>query len=74
MYTAYITSRGSFCINLLDLNLQWFNILRSHILVHCWFGYLRYQCKSVVLDTAELYGILYKSSRMGVLWISLCGC
>ena len=44
------------------LDCHWFDISKSHILVHCWFGYLRYQCRSVVLDTAELPGILYKSS------------
>ena len=62
MYIAYMSSRGSSCINLLDLNCHWFNISKSNILVHCWFGYLRYQCRPVVLDAAELSGILYKSS------------
>ena len=61
-YITYMTSRGSSCINLLDLNCQWFNISKPHILVHCWFGYLRYQCRYVVLDAAELSGILYTSS------------
>ena len=62
MYIAYMTSRGSSCINLLDLNCQWLDISKSHILVYCLFGYLRYQCRSVELDTAELSGMLYKSS------------
>ena len=57
-----MTSRGSSCINLLDLNCQWLDISKSHILVYCLFGYLRYKCRSVVLDTAELSGMLYKSS------------
>ena len=62
MYIAYMTSRGSSCINLLDLNCQWLDISKSHILVYCLFGYLRYKCRSVVPDTAELSGMLYKSS------------
>ena len=62
IYIAYMISNGSSCINLLDLNCQLFEISKSHILVHYWFGYLRYQCRSIVLDTAELSGILYKSS------------
>ena len=59
-----MTSRGSSCINLLDLNCPWFYISKSHILVHCWFGYITYmyKCRSDVFDTAELSGILYKSS------------
>ena len=28
----------------------------------CWFGYLRYQCRSVVLDTAELSGNPHNSA------------
>ena len=62
MYIAYITSRGSSCINLLDFNCQWLDISRSYILVYCLFGDLGYKCRSVVLDTAELSGMLYKSS------------
>ena len=54
MYIAYMKSRGSSCTNLLGLNCQWFDISKSYILVHCWFGNLRYQCRSVVLETAEL--------------------
>ena len=53
MYIAYMTSRDSSCINLLDLNCQWLDISKSHILVYCLFGYLRYKCRSVVLYTAE---------------------
>ena len=62
MYIAYMTSRGSSCINLLNLNCQWLDISKSHILVYCLFGYLRYKCRSVVLDTEELSTMLYKSS------------
>ena len=32
------------------------------MLVYCLFGDLGYKCRSVVLDTAELFGMLYKSS------------
>ena len=61
MYIAYMTSRDSSCINLLDLNCQWLDISKSHILVYCLFGYLSYKCRSVVLDTAGLLYLILQS-------------